>query len=186
MKKIVSLFALVLLINTATAQSMLGSKPSNFVEDSLMTLSDSLKVDTAVVVQIQDYNIRYTYSIHREGHLITFQQLDKERMFVNYKGITGSMYFFGAWAAMVNYRNIETDKVLHFAAGEIAGGAGYSTAKLLKLKHPIVYGIATGIVAGVSKELYDKYSGKGVASVKDGIWTGVGGVFGSFTMKVVF
>lgn len=186
MKKIVLLLALTLSITTTFSQSMFGVKPRHFIEDSLMVLSDSIKTDTTIIVQIQDFNIKYTYSINKFGNSYTFQQLDKEKTFTNYKTITGSMYFFGAWAAMVGHGYIKTDKVLHFAAGEIAGGAGYSIAKLLNLKHPIAVGILTGVVAGTGKELYDKFSGKGVASFSDGFWTGVGGTFGSFTMKIVF
>ena len=66
---------------------------------------------------------------------------------------------------------IRTDLILHFLAG-------YAIADFAYHLHPAFGGwvILFAIVAGISKELYDKYIKKSVFDYKDLIMTIVGGL----------
>lgn len=58
--------------------------------------------------------------------------------------------------ASLNAFEVQRDKVYHFAAGTlIASGTTFAASKM-GFKHPRLYGLAAGILAGIGKELYDK------------------------------
>ena len=72
---------------------------------------------------------------------------------------------------------IPEDKKLHFAAGNIAGAAGYvwSYSKHQDKKRAIITGVCTAFAAGVMKEMYDATFG-GYVEHGDVLATTLGGI----------
>ena len=72
----------------------------------------------------------------------------------------------------------ERDKQLHFAAGNIAGAAGYiwSYNKYHDKKRAIITGICTAFAAGVMKELYDSSMQGNYLDFEDLAATTLGGI----------
>jgi len=72
---------------------------------------------------------------------------------------------------------IPEDKKLHFAAGNIAGAAGYvwSYNKHQDKKRAIITGVCTAFAAGVMKEMYDATFG-GYVEHGDVLATTLGGI----------
>ena len=72
---------------------------------------------------------------------------------------------------------IQEDKKLHFAAGNIAGAAGYvlSYNKHQDKKRAIITGVCTAFAAGVMKEMYDATFG-GYVEHGDVLATTLGGI----------
>lgn len=71
---------------------------------------------------------------------------------------------------------IQQDKVLHFCAGAVISA---STAEVMykvteNKNQAILIGVGAGILAGATKEIYDKTSGNGYCDVRDFLWTCAG------------
>lgn len=83
----------------------------------------------------------------------------------------------------VGHSQIQTDKVAHFGIGYAIGA---TTTALTSKQKPIVSisaGFLSGTLVGVGKELYDA-QGHGTPSFKDALWTSIGSVLGSVTVRV--
>ena len=80
----------------------------------------------------------------------------------------------------------EQDKQLHFAAGNIAGAAGYiySYNKHQDKKRAMITGICTAFAAGVAKELFDGAIMNGYVEHKDILATTLGGITISTTIPL--
>lgn len=78
---------------------------------------------------------------------------------------------------------IDFDKRLHFRNGVILSGATYCLIENTnnKIKHPSLVCFGVGAFAGLSKEAYDYFSHKGVASYEDLLFT----MAGSFCVTIV-
>tara|TARA_B100001173_G_C15975335_1_gene541940 strand:- start:246 stop:623 length:378 start_codon:yes stop_codon:yes gene_type:complete len=72
----------------------------------------------------------------------------------------------------------EKDKQLHFAAGNIAGAAGYiwSYNNYQDKKRAMITGICTAFAAGVTKELYDSSIKGNYLDLQDLAATTLGGI----------
>lgn len=187
MKAIITIIIVILGITITRSQSLLGNKPADWIEDSLMCVSDYMTKDTTIYAKITEYNKEYTYSITKFGDSYTFQQVDKIKLFTNYKAISGLTHFFGGWAAMVGHDYIKKDKVLHLIAGDVIASGSYVIFKALKVKHPMLHSIATGIIIGGLKEyVYDGEMNKGTKSFKDFAWTGVGAINGALRTHALY
>ena len=68
------------------------------------------------------------------------------------------------------------DKVQHFIAGFILSGFGIIFTPLIIL----------GFIFGIGKEIYDKYSGKGVVELKDVIATFLGALCSTIIVLILF
>ena len=81
---------------------------------------------------------------------------------------------------------IQPDKVKHFVAGAVIGGTTqYLTYKATGNKNTAFFvGLGVSTLAGVAKELYDK-QGHGTPSVKDAVWTSIGGLSSCVTLRIV-
>lgn len=71
---------------------------------------------------------------------------------------------------------IQQDKALHFCAGAVISA---STAEVMykltrKKNQAILIGVGAGVLAGTTKEIYDKTSGKGYCDARDFLWTCAG------------
>ena len=150
----------------------------NQLEDSLIALSERMP-DTSFTASYRWDNYRYDYSITNRQNSATFELINKQKLYVDYRKIGGLAYFFGAWTAMVGHGYIQKDKVYHFVAGLGIGAISYSITKRVGVS----IGIASGV--GILKEwAWDGLMGKGTPSVKDAFWTGVGGAYGSITIPM--
>lgn len=80
---------------------------------------------------------------------------------------------------------IQPDKVKHFVAGAVIGGTTqFLTYKATGNKNTaFLVGFGMGTLAGISKEIYDKKSGKGVPSKADAIYTSAGALSVGFTLR---
>ena len=87
--------------------------------------------------------------------------------------------------AVVANAQIPEDKKLHFAAGNIAGAAGYfySYNKHQNKKRAMVAGICSAFAAGVMKEMFDASQG-GYVEHGDILATTLGGVTVSVTIPL--
>ena len=90
-------------------------------------------------------------------------------------------------AVTVGFANaqIQEDKKLHFAAGNIVGAAGYtlSYSKHQNKKRAIITGVCTAFAAGVMKEMYDAATG-GYVEHADVLATTIGGITISATISL--
>ena len=79
----------------------------------------------------------------------------------------------------------QPDKQLHFAAGNIAGAAGYiwSYEKHGDKKRAMITGICTAFAAGVLKEMYDASTG-GYVEHADVLATTLGGITMNLTIPL--
>ncbi len=84
---------------------------------------------------------------------------------------------------ILSYGQIEKDKILHFVAGNISGGTGYVIGDYYNYK-PTTTGISFSVVAGVFKESVD-YARGGRFDEKDILATALGGVFITYTIKLI-
>lgn len=69
------------------------------------------------------------------------------------------------------------DKFIHFIGGFLVTSVSYSVARnAFDWDHDRarIFGAATGVTLSVGKELFDMWSGRGVASGKDLVWDGLG------------
>ena len=73
---------------------------------------------------------------------------------------------------------LNDDKFQHDQAGMVISGLAGSSAYFFGLRPfaSCAIGFGTAMIAGITKELYDKYSGTGVPDIWDGISTGFGGL----------
>jgi hypothetical protein len=71
---------------------------------------------------------------------------------------------------------IPADKANHFVYGAVVGFAVTALAIMLNLPYLLAYSIAASALIGVAKEVYDKVSKKGHASVADAVATALGGL----------
>jgi len=147
------------------------------VEDSLISFTERIS-DTTLTKDIQCGNYKYTYLIQNSLNTTTFTLLNETKLYTDYRKIGGLSYFFGAWALMIGHNGIEKDKVLHFGAGYTIGLLTYSITK----KHRVIKSIAASITIGILKELI---LDRGNESIKDAVWTGVGGYYGSVTIPMI-
>lgn len=77
------------------------------------------------------------------------------------------------------------DKLAHFELGVGGGMIAYSVFHdYLKLKHPYLWTLLTGLVVGMGKELYDRRHG-GTPEYADAANTAAGFAAGGFTLKIV-
>lgn len=152
----------------------------NQLEDSLIALSERMP-DASFTASYRWDNHKYVYSITNKQNSATFELMSKEKLYTDYRKIGGLAYFFGTWTAMVGHSYIQKDKVYHFAAGYGVGMLTYSVTK----KHRILKAVLMAAGVGILKEtVYDSMMGKGIPSVKDAFWTGVGGAYGSITIPM--
>lgn len=81
---------------------------------------------------------------------------------------------------------IHQDKVLHFYAGAIiSAGTTELMYQLTDNKYKaVMIGFGTGIVAGATKEIYDKTSGKGYSDPRDFLWTCAGASLSCFKLTI--
>jgi len=79
-----------------------------------------------------------------------------------------------------------TDKDLHDQAGMVISGLAGSSAYFFGLTpfRSCAIGVGAACLVGVGKELYDKYSGKGVPDFWDGFTTGFGGVRMAICLRI--
>lgn len=79
----------------------------------------------------------------------------------------------------------QTDKQLHFAAGNIAGAAGYAWSynKHQDKNRAMITGVCTAFAAGVLKEMYDASQG-GYIDHADVLATTLGGITISLTVPL--
>ena len=87
--------------------------------------------------------------------------------------------------AFVSNAQIPEDKKLHFAAGNIAGAAGYfySYNKHKDKKRAMIAGVCTAFAAGVMKEMFDASTG-GYVEHGDVLVTTLGGITISATIPL--
>lgn len=73
---------------------------------------------------------------------------------------------------------LKDDKFMHDQAGMVISGLAGSSAYFFGLRPfaSCAIGFGTAVIAGITKELYDNYSGTGVPDIWDGISTGFGGL----------
>ena len=78
------------------------------------------------------------------------------------------------------------DKALHFSATFMLAGDGYAAAAAARCHESVRFGVGAGVAfaAGVSKEVYDRYSG-GDASMRDLTWDVVGTATGSIVSWLI-
>ena len=76
------------------------------------------------------------------------------------------------------------DKGCHFIAGFIITLIVGFIAYFLGAEYPQAYGITLGVIAGIGKELYDKYD-YGDFDFFDAMVTGVGAFFGGLIVTLV-
>jgi putative lipoprotein len=78
------------------------------------------------------------------------------------------------------------DKALHFSASFILASDGYAATAAITKRESVRFSVGTGVglAAGVSKEVYDRYSG-GDASMRDLTWDVVGAVTGSIVSWLI-
>jgi putative lipoprotein len=78
------------------------------------------------------------------------------------------------------------DKALHFSATFMLAGDGYASAAAAKCREGVRLGVGASVAlaAGVSKEVYDRYSG-GDASMRDLTWDVVGAATGSIVSWLI-
>lgn len=151
------------------------------IEDSLISFTDKLS-DTTLTKSIQCDNYKYDYLIQNTANSTTFTLLSETKLYTDYRKIGGISYFFGTWASMIGHDAIQRDKVLHFGAGYSIAILTYSITK----KHRVIKSIAVATMIGILKEVvYDSVMSKGNPSVRDAIWTGVGGCYGSVTIPMI-
>jgi hypothetical protein len=81
-------------------------------------------------------------------------------------------------------QTIPKDKQLHFIAGTLIGAGVTEFCALNKIKHPALWGIGAGFLAGVGKEIYDKQSGKGTPEFADAVYTILGATTVSVTIQL--
>ena len=88
--------------------------------------------------------------------------------------------------AFVSNAQIPRDKQLHFAAGAIASGAGYTYVwqKTKDNKKAFLAGIGTSILAGTLKELVDSTQDNNYFDTKDLAATTLGGITVSVTISI--
>jgi len=147
------------------------------VQDSLIAYSERL-TDTSLTVNVRCDNYEYIYLIENKRHSTTFTMLEQKKLYTDWRKIGGMSYFFGAWALM--FADIKEDKVKHFIAGHGVAMATYCVTK----KNRVAKSIIVASLVGIGKEMLDKYAGMGSPTVMDAVWTGVGGVYGSFTIPM--
>mgnify|MGYP003647655762 CR=1 FL=1 len=86
----------------------------------------------------------------------------------------------------VHGQAIQQDKVLHFGAGTVIGagttGIVYGITK--NKTKAVIWGIGLSTLAGITKEVID-HNSYGKADEVDMLATTLGGVFGSFSVKIV-
>ena len=88
--------------------------------------------------------------------------------------------------AFVSNAQIPEDKKLHFAAGTIAGSAGYTYVwqKTKDKKKAMLAGIGTALLAGTVKELLDSTQNNNYFDTKDLAATALGGITISVTINL--
>ncbi len=81
---------------------------------------------------------------------------------------------------------IPVDKQLHFAAGASITTLSYYFSKYAykNRNKALLIGFTCGVLAGVGKELYDKYSGMGTPSVNDALATAAGSACATITLRI--
>lgn len=179
MKAIITIVIITLSVMITQAQSLLGNKPSNYIEDSLYVISDTMTCNETVTASIVESNRRYTYTINKFYDTYTFQQINNERLYYNWKATSFIIHFVGAQTAMIFHNAIQKDKVLHLIAGDIISSGSYLVLHKLKVKHPLIGSIIIGTIAGTAKEwIYDGEMHKSTPSFKDGLWTAIGAANG--------
>lgn len=81
---------------------------------------------------------------------------------------------------------IQQDKILHFGVGSVIGagttGVVYSITK--NKTKAVIWGIGLSTLAGITKEVID-HNRYGKADTGDMVATTLGGVLGSFSVKIV-
>lgn len=76
---------------------------------------------------------------------------------------------------------IEYDKGTHFVYNQAVAIVAYVLLLLLNIPNAIIISIAFSLAVGISVELYQKKTGKGVCDVKDFLW-GAAGVLMAFAV----
>ncbi|MGY8913719.1 MAG: hypothetical protein ACKVJF_01370 [Flavobacteriales bacterium] len=93
--------------------------------------------------------------------------------------------FFAA-ITTVKGQFIQEDKLLHFGVGTVIGagttGVVYGITK--NKKKAVIWGIGLSTLAGITKEVID-HNNYGKADTGDMVATTLGGVFGSFSVKII-
>ena len=81
---------------------------------------------------------------------------------------------------------LQDDKFQHDQAGMVISGLVGSSAYFFGTSPfaSCAIGFGTAVIAGITKELYDKYSGNGVCDVWDGISTGFGGLRMALCLRI--
>lgn len=75
------------------------------------------------------------------------------------------------------------DKKLHFIAG--AAISSITNVQFKDNRKGFWYGIAAGTLAGVGKEAYDKYTGRGNFEFGDFVATTAGAIIGSYITSLI-
>ncbi len=159
---------------------LMGAQCTQEIEDSLISLSSRLP-DTTVTKSFLYGNKQYTYLIKNSYMSASFELVCEKKLFTDYRKIGGLSYFFGAWAAMVGHGYIENDKIKHFAVGYGIGMLTYSVTKKHRILKSVLMAVAIG---GLKETVYDSMMGNGTPSMKDFIWTGVGGYYGTISIPM--
>lgn len=150
----------------------------NQLEDSLIALTERMP-DTSFTASYRWDNYKYQFNVTNKPNSATFELINKQKLYTDWRKIGGLSYFFGAWTTMIGHGYVKKDKVLHFIAGWSIGTLSYVVTKKI--------GVSIGIAAaaGILKEVgYDWLMKKGTPSVKDALWTGAGGFYGSITIPM--
>lgn len=98
-----------------------------------------------------------------------------------------SICLFFTVIASVNAQKIGKDKYYHLGAGALASGftGGLAYELTNDLNKSLKYGLATGVLAGVGKELYDSRNGGSGFDVKDLGFTVVGSLAGTYITYLI-
>ena len=81
---------------------------------------------------------------------------------------------------------LEDDKFQHDQAGMVISGLAGSSAYFFGLRPfaSCAIGFGAAVMAGITKELYDKYSGTEVPDFWDGVATGFGGLRMALCLRI--
>ncbi len=152
----------------------------------------SRPIDTVVC-----HNYRYVFHVSadsimtKRGKLVCtkWDLIHKDKLYTDYWAGVGLGYFFTSWAGLIMLpKYVETDKILHAAMGGVIGAGTNGLVYHYTKKKWLAFGAgcAAAGVAGVAKEyIYDANREGGVPSKKDAMATFLGGVFGSFGVRII-
>jgi len=147
------------------------------VNEKLKDTTDLLPFNHIVTYE----NYRYTYEVWEDSISTNAQLIKKEKLYYRPYTALGCTVFMECFATMVTFNSIDipNDKKLHFLAGNFIGiGAGALVYKKTKNTWlATLSSVAAGSIAGLGKELVDKYTG-GTCSNLDAKYT-IGGAFTS-------